>query len=149
MWHARTSSTWLSSFVLRTMCCAREHIEVDPNIVSGLIDFLGTRQNANGQVVEPENVIHREMVVCTTLVMVLLVITGVCGQGGVQESGVSMTAYTVMSLLECCSVDEKPILVVCSILSGRKRHLYPLYFCCFRKRFAQLFNTCRIKLQLA
>jgi hypothetical protein len=93
VWQGRTASTWLSSFVLRTMCCARRFIEVDPNVVSDLINFLGTRQNSNGKVLEPKNVYHREMV------------------GGVQESGVSMTAYTVMSWLECCSANEKPILL--------------------------------------
>jgi hypothetical protein len=98
VWQGREASTWLSSFVLRTMCCARRFIEVDPNVVSDLINFLGTRQNSNGKVLEPKNVYHREMV------------------GGVQESGVSMTAYTVMSWLECCSANEKPILLVCSLL---------------------------------
>ena len=63
MWAQHTASTWLSSFVLRTMCCAQEFIRVDPVVVSGLINFLGTRQSANGQVVEPQNVYHIEFVV--------------------------------------------------------------------------------------
>lgn len=64
MWQGHAASTWLSSFVLRTMCCARDFIEVDPNVVSGLINFLGTRQDASGKVLEPKVVYHKEMVVC-------------------------------------------------------------------------------------
>ena len=62
VWLHYTPSTWLSSFVLRTMCCAREFVIVDDAVVSGLINFLGTRRE-NGKFVEPQNVIHREMVV--------------------------------------------------------------------------------------
>ena len=66
MWQHHESSTWLSSFVLQTMCCARDFIEVDPNVVSGLVNFLGTRQDASGNFLEPKRVYHREMVVCNT-----------------------------------------------------------------------------------
>ncbi|XP_062524017.1 complement C3-like [Corticium candelabrum] len=93
VWQHHESSTWLSSFVLQTMCCARDFIEVDPNVVSGLVNFLGTRQDASGNFLEPKRVYHREMV------------------GGVQEGGVSMTAYTSVSLLGCCSPEEKAILI--------------------------------------
>ena len=64
VWEGHDASTWLSSFVLRTMCCARKFIEVDPDVVSGLINFLGTRRDANGRILEPKTVYHREMVVC-------------------------------------------------------------------------------------
>ncbi|XP_062513982.1 alpha-1-macroglobulin-like [Corticium candelabrum] len=94
IWQHSEASTWLSSFVLRTMCCARKFIQVDPNVVSGLINFLGTRQNASGKILEPRTVFSREML------------------GGVQEDGVSITAYTIMSLLECCSPKERPMLVL-------------------------------------
>lgn len=65
IWQHSEASTWLSSFVLRTMCCARKFIQVDPNVVSGLINFLGTRQNASGKILEPRTVFSREMLVST------------------------------------------------------------------------------------
>ena len=62
VWLNHTPSTWLSSFVLRTMCCAREFVIVDDAVISSLINFLGTRRK-NGTFVERQNVIHREMIV--------------------------------------------------------------------------------------
>ncbi|XP_062499169.1 complement C3-like [Corticium candelabrum] len=106
VWLHYTPSTWLSSFVLRTMCSAREFVIVDDAVVSDLINFLGTRLE-NGTFIEPQNVIHREMV------------------GGVQEAGVSMTAYTTMSLLECCRNEEKPTLMnlVCPAVSYMQKEV--------------------------
>lgn len=64
VWQGHQASTWLSSFVLKTVCCARDIIEVDPNVVSGLINFLGSRQDASGKVLEPKTVGNRRIVVC-------------------------------------------------------------------------------------
>ena len=59
-----------------------------------------------------------------------------------------MTAYTVMSLLECCKDEEKPILMVCSVLISQRTAVYLFDMLCSRK-CARLFNTCRGKLELA
>jgi hypothetical protein len=89
------------------MCRARRLIEIDPNVVSGLVDFLETRQSAVGQFTEPQYVYHMEMV------------------GGVQKDDISITAYTVLSLLECCSDKEKPILTksVCTAVQYMQAQL--------------------------
>eukprot|EP00118_Oscarella_pearsei_P000066 m.4121 g.4121 ORF g.4121 m.4121 type:complete len:1787 (+) comp10246_c0_seq1:161-5521(+) len=80
------AATWLSSFVLQTMCEAKELVFVDPDVLLGLQDFLSkNRQHADGQFYEGARVYHAEMV------------------GGIQGGDSSMTAYVMISILQCCS----------------------------------------------
>ena len=63
MWDYKPASTWLSSFVLRTMCCARKYIQIHPKVVFDLFAFLGARQHATVQYLGRYRVHHREMIV--------------------------------------------------------------------------------------
>ena len=44
--------TWLTAFVLRTMCGALDLIHIDPRVITGAQNFLLNRQNTSGEFYE-------------------------------------------------------------------------------------------------
>jgi CD109 antigen len=77
-------STWLTAFVLKSFLLAQSYITVDMTVVQRNLDFLISKQNADGSFREDGRVIHSDM------------------QGG-SSSGTALTAYAVIVLTEVLS----------------------------------------------
>ncbi|KAG9336131.1 hypothetical protein JZ751_002478 [Albula glossodonta] len=77
----KSGSTWLSAFVLRCFLQARQFISIDAAVISRTVSWLVDQQKPDGSFNEPGRVIHTEL------------------QGGL-DSSISLTAYTLMALLE-------------------------------------------------
>ncbi|KAI1895828.1 hypothetical protein AGOR_G00110780 [Albula goreensis] len=77
----KSGSTWLSAFVLRCFLQARQFISIDAAVISRTASWLVDQQKPDGSFNEPGRVIHTEL------------------QGGL-DSSISLTAYTLMALLE-------------------------------------------------
>ncbi|XP_062499185.1 CD109 antigen-like [Corticium candelabrum] len=75
--------TWLTAFVLRTMCGALDLIFIDPRVITGAQNFLIKRQNTSGEFYE------------SGLVKDYI-------RGRHRQTPASLTSYVVVSLLECC-----------------------------------------------
>ncbi|XP_055894423.1 CD109 antigen isoform X4 [Biomphalaria glabrata] len=76
-----SGSMWLTAFVTRVFKQAKAHIYIDDEILIKAIQWMVSKQNANGSFPEPGNVIHKNMQ----------------GQAG---SGVGLTLFVLISLLE-------------------------------------------------
>ncbi|XP_036398075.1 CD109 antigen-like [Megalops cyprinoides] len=76
-----SGSTWLSAFVLRCFLQARPFISIDTGVLSKTAAWIVSQQGADGAFLEPGRVIHTEL------------------QGGL-DGPISLTAYTLMALLE-------------------------------------------------
>jgi hypothetical protein len=85
VWPEQGAATWLSAFALRSLCSASDIILVDNNVVDGLISFLISQQGPNGAFIENQYIYHRQIL------------------GGVQGGDASLTAYVVVSILQCCN----------------------------------------------
>ncbi|KAK7175525.1 hypothetical protein R3I93_002441 [Phoxinus phoxinus] len=75
------SNTWLTAFVMRSFGLARQFIFIDPNVLQSAKDWLISKQGSDGCFMQQGTLHHIDM------------------KGGVDDS-VTMTAYTVASLLE-------------------------------------------------
>eukprot|EP00794_Sanderia_malayensis_P016290 gene16290-17928_t len=103
VWGQRTpASTWLTAFVNKVFCQAREFIkdDIDENIVCDSLKFLESIQEPDGSFPEGYAVRHRDMIIqqpgdtaCETKALHTL-------HGGV-ESKLSLTAFVIISLMEC------------------------------------------------
>ena len=58
--------TWLTAFVLRTMCGALDLIFIDPRVITGAQNFLIKRQNTSGEFYE-SGLVKDYIRVCMTL----------------------------------------------------------------------------------
>ncbi|KAI8799062.1 TEP-4 [Biomphalaria glabrata] len=76
-----SGSMWLTAFVTRVFKQAKAHIYIDDEVLIKAIQWMVSKQNANGSFPEPGNVIHKNMQ----------------GQAG---SGVGLTLFVLISLLE-------------------------------------------------
>ncbi|KAM4696196.1 complement C4-B-like [Rhinophrynus dorsalis] len=81
-WLERTSSTWLTAFVVKVLSLCRLYIEVDVNEIRSSAQYLTSMQTSTGAFQELLTVIHRDM------------------QGGVRGTNaeVSLTAYVTVAL---------------------------------------------------
>nr|XP_034324217.1 CD109 antigen isoform X1 [Crassostrea gigas]XP_034324218.1 CD109 antigen isoform X1 [Crassostrea gigas] len=77
----KSGSMWLTAFVVKSFHQAKSHIFIDEETLQRAIDWMISRQNANGSFPEPGRVIHKDM------------------QGG-SGSGPGLTAFVLISLLE-------------------------------------------------
>lgn len=75
-------STWLTAFVVRSFKQASAYIFVDDDVLKASIRFLQSQQRENGEFGEAGEVHHKAM------------------QGGSGQSGVPLTAYVLVALLE-------------------------------------------------
>ncbi|XP_063409247.1 venom factor-like [Mytilus trossulus] len=82
VWQHRPSSTWLTAFVIKVFCQAKTYIDIDQNIICTGMQWLFTKQNANGSFSETSPVYHKEIM------------------GGINGE-TSLTAFVLISLLEC------------------------------------------------
>ncbi|KAM9323882.1 complement C4-B-like [Gastrophryne carolinensis] len=81
-WLHRTSSTWLTAFVLKVMSLCRKYIDVDVQEIRRSAHYLISKQTSTGAFQETLQVIHTDMM------------GGVTGHG----SEVSLTAYVLIAL---------------------------------------------------
>jgi len=79
-----SGSTWLTGFVLKSFLLARPYITIDLSILLQSLNYIATKQNADGSFREDGVVIHTDM------------------QGG-SSSGVSLTAYIAIVLTQSLS----------------------------------------------
>ncbi|XP_048758952.2 CD109 antigen-like isoform X2 [Ostrea edulis] len=77
----KSGSMWLTAFVAKSFHQAKSHIFIDDETLQRAIDWMISRQNADGSFPEPGRVIHKNM------------------QGG-SASGPGLTAFVLISLLE-------------------------------------------------
>ncbi|XP_055641122.1 thioester-containing protein 1 allele R1-like isoform X6 [Toxorhynchites rutilus septentrionalis] len=77
----KSGSTWLTAFVARSFKQAANHISVDENVIDRALEWLGSKQAANGSFPEVGVVSHKDM------------------QGG-SGQGIALTAYTLIAFLE-------------------------------------------------
>ncbi|XP_062608191.1 CD109 antigen-like isoform X3 [Saccostrea cucullata] len=77
----KSGSMWLTAFVAKSFHQAKSHIFIDDETLQRAIDWMISRQNADGSFPEPGRVIHKDM------------------QGG-SASGPGLTAFVLISLLE-------------------------------------------------
>nr|BAR45608.1 complement component 3-1 [Scolopendra japonica] len=87
VWATYASSTWLTAFVAKVFCQASAFIPIPPENINTALEWLVKRQHANGIFAEAYKVHHREMT------------------GGIQGD-VTLTAYVLISLLECNKYDS-------------------------------------------
>ncbi|CAL1525989.1 unnamed protein product [Lymnaea stagnalis] len=87
-WPHADSSTWLTSFAMKTLCQAEHYVTVDHNQTCVSFDWIAQRQNTDGSFKEDVWVTHREML------------------GGI-NSDVSHAAFILIALFECdCPGEE-------------------------------------------
>ncbi|XP_060581140.1 CD109 antigen-like isoform X3 [Ruditapes philippinarum] len=77
----KSGSMWLSAFVTKSFHQAKKQIFIDDDTIKRAIDWMVSKQNADGSFPEPGRVIHKDM------------------QGG-SASGLGLTAFVLISLLE-------------------------------------------------
>ncbi|KAL5005777.1 hypothetical protein ScPMuIL_016935 [Solemya velum] len=83
VWTHKPSSTWLTAFVMKIFCQAKNFVHVDDkNAICSGVEWLTSQQTGEGQFIEAYWVHHKEMI------------------GGVNGDA-SMTAFVLISLLEC------------------------------------------------
>ncbi|XP_053399007.1 CD109 antigen-like [Mercenaria mercenaria] len=78
----KSGSMWLTAFVTKSFHQAKKQIFIDDEIINRAIYWMVSRQNSNGSFPEPGRVIHKDM------------------QGGGSASGLGLTAFVLISLLE-------------------------------------------------
>jgi CD109 antigen len=84
-----SGSSWLTAFVVKSFAQAAEFSPaIDPRLVEKSIDWLVSKQQADGSYAEPGNVIHKDM------------------QGGVNSVS-TVSAYISIALLESKQINEK------------------------------------------
>ncbi|XP_071802059.1 complement C3-like isoform X1 [Asterias amurensis] len=107
-WPNRPGSTWLTTFVTKVFCQAREFAFIDDDVTCKALEWLTTTtQNEDGSFREGSIVHHKEMI------------------GSVQGS-VSMTAFVLISLLECecATVDtSNSVALASAFLEGQLQQL--------------------------
>lgn len=74
-------STWLTAYVIKSFYMAKPYIFTDQNVINAGIDFVMSKQNADGSYREDGIVFHKDM------------------QGG-SGTGIGMTAYIVIVITE-------------------------------------------------
>lgn len=82
VWQHRASSTWLTAFVMKVFCQAKQYIDIDQNVICSGMEWLFSKQNENGSFTESSPVYHKEIM------------------GGINGE-MSMTAFVLISMLEC------------------------------------------------
>ncbi|CAB4045644.1 complement C3-like, partial [Paramuricea clavata] len=79
-------STWLTAFVIKTFCAIQklDGVDIDQNVINTAINWLASRQRADGAIPESNPVSNK-------------------GMDGDINSDITMTAYVVTAFLECKS----------------------------------------------
>jgi CD109 antigen len=98
----KSGSSWLTAFVLKSFCQAREYSEIDSAVIEKATKWLLAQQNDDGSFNEPGDVIHKDM------------------QGGVNNK-ITITAYITISLLEANITKEIP--AVFNVVSKALKYL--------------------------
>ncbi|CAB4009200.1 complement C3-like, partial [Paramuricea clavata] len=93
--NSRPGSTWLTAFVIKTFCAIQklDGIDIDQNVINTAINWLASRQRADGAIPESNPVVHQEM-------------------DGDINSDITMTAYVVTTFLECKSFTANSVQTV-------------------------------------
>ncbi|XP_013420336.1 venom factor isoform X1 [Lingula anatina] len=81
-WTHYPASTWLTAFVVKNFCRAKEYVYIDDNVICSGIKWLLKNQHANGVFFESGEVVHKEMT------------------GGLHGDA-SLTAFVSIALSEC------------------------------------------------
>lgn len=81
-WKHYPSSTWLTAFVMKNFCRAKQYVFVDPKVLCSGLKWLPTQQRKNGAFFDYNPVMNAQLL------------------GGVNGDA-SLTAFVLISLLEC------------------------------------------------
>jgi CD109 antigen len=81
-----SGSTWLTAFVIKSFAAAAKHITIDDNIINHGVDFLIRQQQKDGEFIEVGRVFNSDI------------------QGGSSGSGLALTSYVVLSLIEVSKI---------------------------------------------
>ncbi|XP_040066615.1 complement C3 [Ixodes scapularis] len=100
----RDSSVWLTAFVMRVFCKARQYASIDPEVIKSGMLWLASRQEIDGSFKERKPIMHKVML------------------GGVKGS-VPMTAFVLLTFYECQSPSDTEDKIIGKTKSNAEEYL--------------------------
>ncbi|CAN8002028.1 unnamed protein product [Ixodes hexagonus] len=100
----RDSSVWLTAFVMRVFCKARQYTSIDPQVIKSGMLWLASRQELDGSFKERKPIMHKVML------------------GGVKGS-VPMTAFVLLTFYECESASDPDDKIIGRTMSNAEEYL--------------------------
>ncbi|XP_074654266.1 A.superbus venom factor 1-like isoform X2 [Tubulanus polymorphus] len=88
VWPNFRASTWLTAFVVKVFCQAREFVEIDETIICSAVEWLSRSRRNNGAFYEKYKVLHRHML-------------------GGAKGKTALTAFVLIAMKECkCQITQ-------------------------------------------